>query len=115
MSEKRLHDMLNMHYERCREGCKCPRCSEVREALSAEPDAVAILHRWKEAATKDVLMAAVQDRLENIVLDETGYRLTDCPDCGGSGYLPDRPSSAGEFCPCMGQPTGWEYVEGEGE
>jgi len=51
--------------------------------LSADPDAVAILHRWKEEAKKDVLMAAVQDRLENIVLDETGSAS---PTTGGSGW-----------------------------
>jgi len=48
VSEREVYDMLRMHYEVCYDGCKCPRCSEVHEAIAESkerPDVVKIM-RW---------------------------------------------------------------------
>lgn len=87
-----------------------------RGLVADDPDVVKVL-RWLKVFANEYQangLGRVARELD-IIGEQLGVtfhvRLTSCPDCGGSGYLRDTPSSAGEECGCMGQDVGWEWTD----
>lgn len=86
MSERRVYDMLRMHYEVCHEECKCGRCTEVHKAITESrecPDVVAALrwllsesHTWLSGRCEPHITLSWED-IEAYFADTFYVRLTD--------------------------------------
>lgn len=118
-----LQGIVDSHYcESCKPTeCACRQCHDIRELLADEPDVVKVL-RWLEKQTEwgknhQTITAAHWADYCNAMIErfkqKFHVRLTYCPDCGGTGYLPTNPNDAGGFCGCQGHSIGWEWTENE--